>query len=139
MICSACFLSKTFLIVKSEFVSLWEATRSFFVKFTPVLFVEGCVSHIFASFFCMSKREHLWNKKKSFLFHFKSSFCSWDNQILAWDIHISWRHQMPKHKTRNTFYWITWEVNTVWWWNLASLHNITKENFLWKISVKNVA
>ena len=21
-------------------------------------------------------------------------------------------HQMPKHETRNTFYWITWEVNT---------------------------
>ena len=25
---------------------------------------------------------------------------------------ISWRHRMPKHKTSNTFYWITWEVNT---------------------------
>ena len=26
---------------------------------------------------------------------------------------ISWRHQMAKHKTRNTFHRITWEVNTV--------------------------
>ena len=30
------------------------------------------------------------------------------------DIQMSWRYQMPKHKTRNTFYWITWKVNTVW-------------------------
>ena len=29
------------------------------------------------------------------------------------DIQISWPHQMLNHKTRNTFYWITWEVNTV--------------------------
>ena len=26
---------------------------------------------------------------------------------------ISRHHQKPKHKTRNTFHWITWEVNTV--------------------------
>ena len=24
---------------------------------------------------------------------------------------------MPKHKTRNAFYWITWEVNTICWWS----------------------
>ena len=29
------------------------------------------------------------------------------------DIQISWRHEVPKHKTRNTFYWITWEVNSL--------------------------
>ena len=29
------------------------------------------------------------------------------------DIQMSWRHQMPKHETRNTFYWITWEVNSL--------------------------
>ena len=49
---------------------------------------------------------------------------------------MSWRHQMPKHETWNTFYWITWEVNTIWWWNLVSLCNITKENFLSKNSMK---
>ena len=43
--------------------------------------------------------------QKLFLFLRKSNF-----SIL--DIQISWRHQMPKHKTRNTFYLITWEVNT---------------------------
>ena len=29
------------------------------------------------------------------------------------DIQVSWRNQMPKHKARNTFYWITWEINTL--------------------------
>ena len=33
---------------------------------------------------------------------------------------------MPGQKTRNTFYWITWEVNTV------SLCHIRKEKFLSK-------
>ena len=47
------------------------------------LCVKGCVRYIFASFFCMSKREHLWNKEKCFLFHFKISSRSWDNQILT--------------------------------------------------------
>ena len=35
---------------------------------------KGCVRYIFASLFCMSKREHLRNKEKCFLFHFESSF-----------------------------------------------------------------
>ena len=35
--------------------------------------LKGCVRYIFASLFCMSKREHLRNKKKCFLFHFESS------------------------------------------------------------------
>ena len=43
---------------------------------------------------------------------------------------------MPKHKTRSTFHWITWEVNTVRLFtnlitnvitNLASLCHITKK------------
>ena len=57
--------------------------------------------------------------QKLFSFPRKSDF-----RIL--DFQISWHHQMPLHKTRNTFYWITWEVNTVSWWNLASLCHITK-------------
>ena len=35
--------------------------------------LKGCVRYIFASLFCMSKREHLQNKEKCFLFYFKSS------------------------------------------------------------------
>ena len=44
--------------------------------------------------------------QKLFSFSRKSKF-----RIL--DIQISWRHQISKHKKRNTFYWIYWEVNTV--------------------------
>ena len=29
-------------------------------------------------------------------------------------IQMSWHLHMPKRETRNTFYWITWEVNSVW-------------------------
>ena len=52
---------------------------------------------------------------------------------------MSWGHQMLEHETRNSFDWITWEVKTVWLWNLASLCNITKEKFLSKKFMKNVA
>ena len=44
--------------------------------------------------------------QKLFSFSRKSNF-----RILY--IKISWRHRMPKHETRNTFYWITWEVNSL--------------------------
>ena len=44
------------------------------------------VHYIFANLFCLSKREHLGNKEKCFLFHFESSFHSWDNQILNFQI-----------------------------------------------------
>ena len=49
-----------------------------------------------------------------FLFHFKSSFCYQKNQFLEFsDIQVSWQHQMHKHKTKNTFYWINLKVNSV--------------------------
>ena len=51
-------------------------------------------------FFCMSKREQLQNKEKYFLFHFKSSSCSW-RAFNILDIQMSWYHQMPKHETQN--------------------------------------
>ena len=37
-------------------------------------------------------------------------------------------YQMPKQETKNKFNWITWKVNTDWWWNLARLYNSIKEN-----------
>ena len=92
--------------------------RSLSPCFTPkevLLKLKGCVRYIFSSLVSMSNKEHLWNRKKCFLFHFESSFRSWDNQIFKFsDIPMSWRHQMPKHDAQNTFYWITWEVITVW-------------------------
>ena len=35
---------------------------------------------------------------------------------------------MFKHKTINTFHWMTWEVNTISKWNLESLCHIKKKN-----------
>ena len=67
---------------------------------------KGCVRYIFTSLFCISKREHSWNKEKKIIFILKI--------ITFSDIQMSWRHQMLKHETRNTYYWITWEVNSVW-------------------------
>ena len=68
---------------------------------------------------------------KLFFFLRESSF-----RIL--DIQISWQCQVPKHKTRKTCYWISWEVNTVCKWNLASLCHITKDKTLSKNSTKTV-
>ena len=65
------------------------------------------------SLFCMSKREHKWNKEKCFLFHFESSFHSGDNQILNFQIFKCHDIKCPSTKQKNTFYRITWEVNTV--------------------------
>ena len=49
-------------------------------------FLKGCVCYIFASLFFMCKIEHLWNKEECFLFHLESSFLSWDNQFLTFQI-----------------------------------------------------
>ena len=43
--------------------------------------VKGCLRYIFASLFCKSKKEHLWNLEKCFLFHFKNSFRFRENHI----------------------------------------------------------
>ena len=48
-----------------------------------IRFIKCCVCYIFARLFCMSKREDLWNKEKSFSTHFKSSLHYWHNQILT--------------------------------------------------------
>ena len=47
---------------------------------------KTCACYIFASLFRMFKKEHFWNKKKKFLFHFESSFRSWGYQILTFQI-----------------------------------------------------
>ena len=45
----------------------------FLTVILEMLLFKDCVCYIFASLFCMSKREYLQNKEKSFLFHFESS------------------------------------------------------------------
>ena len=47
---------------------------------------KGCVHYIFASLFLKSKLEHLSHWERCFLFHFKSSFRSQENQNLKFYI-----------------------------------------------------
>ena len=86
----------------------------------------------------MFKREHFENNEKCFLFHFESSFGSWDNQVLFFQIfkcHDVIKCLSKKHKT---FYWITWKVNTIWYEIWPSSCKITKEKIS-KNSMKNAA
>ena len=50
---------------------------------------------------------------KLFLFHSKLFLFLRKSIFRIFDIQVLWRHHMPKHKTRNTFHWITWEVNSL--------------------------
>ena len=61
---------------------IWKKTK----KWKIYQLCKSCVRYIFASLFRRSKRYHLWNEEKCFLFHFESSFHSWDNQILTFQI-----------------------------------------------------
>ena len=93
-------------------------------------FFKGCVHYIFTSLFFQSNREHLWNLEKKFislqkLFSFARKSNFWILDIQIYDVIKCLKIKM--HETRNTFYWTTWEVNTISWWNLASLWHITKE------------
>ena len=101
---------------------------SLFLKVVPATFLLVC-------FVCL-KDSPFETRKFLFLFHFESSVRSWDNQIMPFQIfeyHDVIKCLSMKHET-----W-TYEVNTVSWWNLASLCNITKENFSLKNFMKNVA
>ena len=76
-----------------DFADNWELNLVKNANKSPYLLVlrgdfnvKGCVCCIFTNLFCMSKREDLRNKGKCFLFHFKISFRSWDNQILNFQI-----------------------------------------------------
>ena len=56
------------------------------VDHSILLILQYCVRYIFASLFFRSKQEHLSTWRKCFLFHFKSSFRSRENQILEFYI-----------------------------------------------------
>ena len=68
---------------KSTGSSHWEVFLEINRKHWKLIPLKGCARYIFASLFCMSKREHFRNKEKCFLFHFESCFHSWDNQVLT--------------------------------------------------------
>ena len=75
------------------------------LKVLSVTFVLVCFLSLNESTF-QTRRNVFISLQKLFSLSRKSNF-----RILHFQ--ISWCHQMPKHKTRNTFHWITWEVNAV--------------------------
>ena len=87
-------------IEKLVFLNIYRSSRP--EVFCKIGVFIGCVRYIFASLFCMPKRGHFWNKEKCFWFHFESSFCSWDNQILNFQIfkcHDAIKYPDTKHET----------------------------------------
>ena len=49
--------------------------------------------------------------KNVFYFSSKAPFVLKKSNFRILHFQILWRHQMPKHKTRNTFHWKTWEYS----------------------------
>ena len=97
---------------------------------------KGCVCYIFTSLF-LSLNESTCQTRKIF-FILRQNICSLsrNSKFRILDIQISWRHQMPKHKTRNTFYWIMWKVNSLLmnYWQFISYY---KRRYLIKKLYKN--
>ena len=85
---------------------------------------------MFASLLRKSKSKHWGNKDKWFLLHFDSSFYSWDNQILTFEISVC--DDIIKSPSMNTKH-KTLYANEIY----VSLCNITTEKFcekiLWKL------
>ena len=83
----------------------------------------GPLNAFFALTYTQEKLTRFWRYLDSFLKEHKTknmffislqklfSFSRKSNFRIP-DIQISWRHQIPKHKTRNAFSWIIWELNT---------------------------
>ena len=86
---------------------------------------KGCVCYIFVCFSVL--KESTWETWKNVVSLYKLFSFLRKSNFWILDIQNSWHHQMLKHKTWNTFNWITYKVNTVCWWNLVSLCHITKE------------
>ena len=111
----SCWEKGNFIMINEfKYGQTWK-NWPFPLSFSLCSTFKGCVCYTFTSLFCMSKRKDLWNTEKCFMFYFKGSFCSWDNQILNFQIFKC--HdviKIGKHETRNMFYWITWEANTAW-------------------------
>ena len=92
-----------------------KATSSFISCFTRAFTPADIIFYKFLEFTWTLSEKYFHHKlekiffislQKLFLFSRKSKFRTLHFQI-------SWCHQMPKCKTRNTFYWITWEVNSL--------------------------
>ena len=66
--------------------------------------VEDTICYIFPSFFFKYKQEHIKLGKEFFISLEKLFPFSRKSNFRILHFQISWHHQMPKHKTRNTFH-----------------------------------
>ena len=73
-------------------------------------FLFVCFNFVFKESTCGTRKNVFISLQKLFSFSRESNF-----RILV-KLHF---YQMPTQKTRNTFYGITWEVNTVCQWNIS--------------------
>ena len=73
--------------------------NAFYFTLKALFFLKGCVRYFFASLFCVSKKSFLETRKSVFLFHFKSSFRSWNNQVLTFKILKC--HDVIKYQSMN--------------------------------------
>ena len=55
--------------------------------------------------------ESTWETRKNVLYFTSKAFFILEIIMISSN---TFHDLMPKYKTRNTFYWITWEVSTVW-------------------------
>ena len=95
---------KSFL-VKGFYLNFVKKIKCESLKVVSATFLLVCFLNLKEST-CETRKKKFISLQKLFSFSRKSNFTILDFQI-------SWRHQMLKHRIRNTFYWITWEVNTV--------------------------
>ena len=67
----------------------------------PLVVLKGRVGYISTSLFCMSKRQHIWNKEKCFLFH-KSFLLLRKPNFRIIDIQVSWCHRQTRFRLKKT-------------------------------------
>ena len=76
--------------------------------------LKVCVCYICAGLFLSSLNESTCQTRKNvFYFTSKAPFLKIFKSFKILHYQISWCHQIFNHKTRSTFHWITWKVNTV--------------------------
>ena len=134
-----CFNSK----VEYTFEYMFWMVNNLFMKLGQLIDIvmENLLKVVSATFFLVCflslKESFCETRKKKIYFTSKALFVLEKMlKFTSLDIQILRRHQIPKHKTKNIFYWITWEVNTVCRWSFVKLCHITKEKALLKNSTK---
>ena len=75
--------------------------------------IKGCVRYIFPGLFLSLNKSICQTRNIVFYFTSKALFSLRKSNFRILHFQISWRHQMPKDKARNTFQWITWEIQSV--------------------------